>query len=76
MHEEKLTQLKSEKMIADYLPDIEDFGNATKGKKKITSPLESIQYHASYVTLVHYYFQTIDIPIGAEGKSFSIKEFI
>jgi hypothetical protein len=26
--------------------------------------------------LVHYYFQTIDIPTGIEGKNFNIKEFI
>ncbi len=26
--------------------------------------------------MVHYYFQTIDIPIGAEGKTFNIHEFI
>ncbi len=54
--------------------DIEDFGN--KKKRQITSSLESIQYHASYVTMVHYYFQTIDIPIGTEGKTFNISEFI
>ena len=26
--------------------------------------------------MVHYYFQTIDIPIGSEGKTFGIKEFV
>jgi hypothetical protein len=26
--------------------------------------------------LVHYYFQTIDIPIGSEGKVFNIEEFV
>jgi len=46
------------------MEDIEDFGKPIKWNKKITSPLESIQYHASYVSLVHFYFQTIDIPIG------------
>jgi Rad3-related DNA helicase len=64
LHEEKLTQMKNEHLVGkEGLGDIEDFGN--KKLKRISSSLESIQYHASYVTLVHYYFQTIDIPIGA-----------
>jgi hypothetical protein len=26
--------------------------------------------------MIHYYFQTLDIPIGHEGKNFGIREFI
>lgn len=26
--------------------------------------------------MIHYYFQTLDIPIGTEGKNFGIKEFV
>ena len=47
-----------------------------KSRLHISSSLESVQYHASYVTMVHLYFQMVDIPIGAEGKTFCIREFI
>lgn len=65
-------------MASEYLQDIEDLGgdNHNKWRRKITTSLEAIQYHASYVTMVHYYFQTIDIPVDGEGKTFTVKEFV